>query len=132
MRYNLTWGRDVSRSPGVFLRPGIPKHRAFFGSVTAVTYPDRLGRTQLTIASDTSHRMVGPDLDHLTHDCQVTLASDRDPQPSNYSDSDWIAATYALPTGEIYALIHDEYHGAEHVGACPSGVFLKCRWNTMT
>jgi hypothetical protein len=98
----------------------------------ARAFRDGLGRTQLTIADYTNHRMVGPDLDHLTHDCQVTLASDRDAQPASYDDADWISATYALPSGEIYALIHDEFHGAEHVGACPSGVFLKCRWNTMT
>src|SRR5438034_6864694 len=66
----------------------------------ARAFRDGLGRTQLTIADYTNHRMVGPDLDHLTHDCQVTLASDRDAQPASYDDADWISATYALPSGE--------------------------------
>jgi hypothetical protein len=98
----------------------------------ARAFRDGLGRSQMTLAVFTNHRMVGPDLDHLVHDCQVTLASLRDPQPSNYADADWIAATYALPSGEIYALVHDEFHGSEHPGACPSGVFSNCRWNTIT
>jgi hypothetical protein len=98
----------------------------------ARAFRDSLGRTQLTLSLYTNHRMVGPDLNHLIHDCQVTMASDRDPLPSNYDDADWLAAPYSLPNGEIYALVHDEYHGAEHPGGCPSGVFGQCRYNTMT
>src|SRR2546425_4049235 len=98
----------------------------------ARAFRDGLGRTQLVLSLYTNRRMIGPDLNHLTHDCQVTLASDRDPQPANYDGADWIAAPYGLPSGEIDALVHDEYHGAEHPGACPAGVFGNCRYNTVT
>jgi hypothetical protein len=95
-------------------------------------FRDGLGRTQLTLPLYVNHRMIGPDLDHLTHDCQVTLSSNFEPQPSNYDDADWLTSPYALSSGEIYGLVHDEYHGRDHPGACPSGVHLNCRYNTIT
>lgn len=98
----------------------------------ARAFRDGLGRTQLVLSVYTNRRMFGPDLNNLTHDCQVTMPSDRDPNPANYDDADWLAAPYALPTGEIYALVHDEYHGAEHPGMCPAGIFGNCRYNTVT
>src|ERR687887_2175877 len=68
-----------------------------FPDIPPNAFRDGLGRTQLTLALYKNHRMIGPDLDHLTHDCQVTLNSDFDPQPSNFADFDYIAAPYSLP-----------------------------------
>jgi hypothetical protein len=95
-------------------------------------FKDALGRTQLILSVYSSRRMIGPDLNNLTHECPIVLPSLRDGQPSSYADADWLAAPYALPSGEIYALVHDEFHGAEHPGACPAGVFGNCRYNTVT
>jgi hypothetical protein len=105
---------------------------ADFPDIPPNAFRDGLGRTQLTLALYKSHRLIGPDLDHLTHDCQVTLSSDFDPQPANFADFDYLAAPYSLPNGEIWALLHDEYHGVNHPGACPAGSPGNCRYNTIT
>jgi hypothetical protein len=76
--------------------------------------------------------MIGPDLNNLTNDCTIVKASGSDPFPSHFNDRDWLAAEYTINGNEIFALIHSEYHGSTHPGWCPAGVFINCRYNTVT
>jgi hypothetical protein len=102
--------------------PDLPA-RAFRGSD---------GRIQLIAAHFINRRFVGPDLDHLTHECGIVLASDWNPDPATYDDHEWIAAPYTPDGSTVYALVHDEYHGWEH-GQCASTVYdPKCWFNAIT
>jgi hypothetical protein len=86
-------------------------------------------KVQLIIPNTTTTRMIGSDLDHL--DAGVCGSNtvfrtqiNSDPlnhQPSQYRYYEFLASPYIFPTsGEIYALIHNEYHGAREGGAiCP-------------
>jgi hypothetical protein len=80
--------------------------------------------------------MIGPDLDHLTHDCTVLMSSHANPDPSQYDDREWIASPYTTDGSTIYALIHMEYQGWNYPG-CPFGTqngedHFKCWYNAIT
>jgi hypothetical protein len=60
------------------------------------------------------------------------MSSDQDPFPWNFNDAEWIASTWIKANGDVYALVHSEWHGQRHAGWCPSNVFIKCRYNTVT
>ncbi|MSO95398.1 MAG: hypothetical protein EXQ81_06340 [Thermoleophilia bacterium] len=93
------------------------------------------GRVQLIAAHFINRRSVGPDLNHLSHECSVVLASHFDPDPAAFADSEWIGSTYTNDGQTIYALLHDEYHGWEHPGQCPSSQSWytpACLYNAIT
>jgi hypothetical protein len=95
-------------------------------------FRDALGRTQLVVSGGAGNRrMIGPDLDNLTHDCTNILPRGLLPLPSDYNDWDWLAATYTLDGQEVFGLLHAEYHGSEHAGYC-GDAFLDCRYTTIT
>lgn len=96
-------------------------------------FRDASGDVQLIAASNTGWRFVGPDLDHLSHPCAVTLASDHNPDPAAFDDNEWIAAPYTPDGRTVYALLHEEYHGWEHPGQCSSTVYdPTCWYNAIT
>lgn len=95
------------------------------------------GSVQLITSHETNRRMTGPDLDHLTPDCDPIMRSDMNADPSMYNDREWIAAPYIAPDGRtIYALVHNEYEGHTHADLyperCPSRDYFSCWYNTVT
>ena len=98
----------------------------------ARAFRDATGRVQLIASHYVNRREVGPDLDHLAHRCEVIMRSGYDPLPRNYDDREWIASPYTLNGKTIFALVHEEYQGYNHPGACPSGELLKCWYNAIT
>jgi hypothetical protein len=99
---------------------------------TSTAFRDNLGRTQIVMSQPYNRRLIGPDFDHLTHPCGITMASDASPYPWDFNYAEWIASTWIKPTGEIYALVHTEWHGQSIPGWCPSNVFIKCRYNSVS
>jgi hypothetical protein len=93
---------------------------------------DAAGHVQLIASHYVSRRFVGPDLDHLRHPCDVIMRSGYDPRPQDYDDREWIASTYTPDGKKIFALVHEEYQGYQHAGACASGELLKCWYNAVT
>jgi hypothetical protein len=94
-------------------------------------FRDASNRIQLL--TPPARRMIGPDFDHLTRDCSTTfIAANHDPDPAHFDDLRWIVGTYTENGTDIYALVHVEYHGTEHPGGCPGGVFNRCRYNGVT
>jgi hypothetical protein len=79
-----------------------------------------------------NRRLIGPDFDNLTHECNILMGSDDNQFPWEFNDAEWIASTWAKPDGTVYGLVHSEYHGQRHPGWCPSNVFIRCRYNTVT
>ena len=55
-----------------------------------------------------------------------------DADPAKYADHEWLAAPYTDDGRTVYSLVHDEYQGQTHPGRCPSGVYLKCWYNSIT
>ena len=100
--------------------------------LSARAFRDATGQVQLIASHYATWRFLGPDLDHLRHDCSPVFVSHGNPDPAAYDDAEWIAATYTFDGSTIYALVHDEYQGHRHPGQCPSGEYARCWWNTIT
>jgi hypothetical protein len=106
---------------------------------SALDYPDlparafrALGRVQLIASHDVVRRMVGPDLDHLRHECRPVSSSHRNPSPAAFDDREWIGATHTRDGRTVFALVHNEYQGHRHPGRCPSGTYQRCWYNSLT
>ncbi len=76
-------------------------------------FRDAQGSIQLNLSFTRNFRLIGPNFDSLKPDCQVTLASDVDPDPSHYNFKEWMGSTYTLDGQTVYALIHNEWYGKE-------------------
>jgi len=101
----------------------------------ARAFRDASGAVQLISTHYVNRRFFGPDLDHLSHPCDVILRSDFDADPSSFNDHEWLAAPYTPDGRTVYALVHDEYHAYDHAGQCsapPSEQFDKCWYNAIT
>jgi hypothetical protein len=86
----------------------------------------------LIAASYVNRRLIGPDLDHLDHPCDVIMGSELNPDPAAFGDHEWIAAPYTTDGKTIFALVHDEYQGNLHPGRCAAGVYQPCWFNSIT
>lgn len=80
---------------------------------------------------DTNRAFRGPDLDHMRLDCDVVLASRGNPNPAAYDDHSWITALFTRDGTHVSALIHHEFHGNEHKGACLFRTMMQCWYNTI-
>src|SRR6266508_4426288 len=76
-----------------------------FPDVPEMAFRDVSGRVQLIASHYISRRMIGPDLNHLTHDCAVLMRSDYDPDPARFADREWIHSVYTLDGMTVFALI---------------------------
>jgi len=95
-------------------------------------FKDENDQVQAIISSDISYRMVGPDLNNLAMDCDPIMTSKNNPDPSQYTDKQWVAATYTEDGQTIYALVHNEYQGHVHPGQCPQDDYFACWDNSIT
>jgi hypothetical protein len=83
-----------------------------------------------------SHRrnrpLVGPDLASIKKTCAVSFEAKNSPDPSEFSDMSWIAATWTGNGRDVFALLHDEYHADRHAGACRFKDGMSCWYNVVT
>ena len=98
----------------------------------ARAFRDASGQVQLILSDNYNYRMVGPDLNSLTPDCQAVMRSDNNADPALFSDNEWIAAPYTQDGQTIYALVHNEYWGHTHPGQCPQNDYFPCWDNSIT
>ena len=87
---------------------------------------------QLILPDYVNRRMVGPSLDRLHVDCDVTMGSALNPDPAAFDDREWIASVFTRDGRDVVALVHEEYQGHRHPGRCPSGVYERCWYNAIT
>ena len=100
--------------------------------LAARAFRDADGNVQLITAHEVNRRFIGPDLDHLRHECDVIMRSGLNSDPAAFDDHEWIAATWT-PNGQtVYALVHDEYQGHSRPERCPSGNYFSCWYNAIT
>jgi hypothetical protein len=90
------------------------------------------GLVQMISPHFINFRFVGDNLTDLHHLCQPLMRSDRQADPAKFDDAEWLASPYTFDGRTVYALVHEEYHGHEHPGRCPSGDYLKCWYNSIT
>ena len=95
----------------------------------ARAFRDAQGQVNLIATHDVDRRFIGPDLNHLRHPCATIMRSDENPDPADFDDRGWIAATWTLDGRTVYALVHDEYQGNNH--GCVFG-YLACWYNAIT
>jgi hypothetical protein len=98
----------------------------------AHAYRDARGDVHLIASHYVTRQSVGPDLNHVEHRCPVVMRSSYDPDPARYQDKEWLFAPYSPDGTNVFALIHEEYHGNEFGNRCPSGVFERCWYNAVT
>lgn len=91
--------------------------------------PDR--SVTLIAGAETSRASIGPSLEDLQRDCAPRLSGPKDPDPAALSDRWWIAAVHARNDGMVEALVHAEYHGHAHPGACDRASYLACWRNAI-
>ncbi len=89
---------------------------------------------QLHIGHNTTYRMIGSDFNSLSMDCDngPVFTSHHDSDPANFNDNEWIGSVYTEDGANIYAIIHNEYHGTEHEGGCDSSDPFVCWYNAIT
>ena len=132
---------DVRKDPGVEITG--PEEVVFDWSQEACrpsdvpdtparAFRDDQGRVQLIASHYTNRRMTGPDLNHLSLDCSVTMPSHEDPDPSIFDDREWLHSIYTPDGTKVFALIHNEYQGHTHPGRCPTGEYIECWYNAVT
>ncbi len=115
----FSWARDRCSENDI---PDLP----------ARAFRDVSGRVQLISPHFVNRRFIGPSLDRLSHPCDVTMSSDRDPDPARFDAREWLAAPYTPDGRTVYALVHNEYHGDGSPASCLSGDPLKCWYNGIT
>ncbi|HEY8843947.1 MAG TPA: hypothetical protein VIM23_08590 [Gaiellaceae bacterium] len=103
-----------------------------FPDLPARAFRGAHGRVQLILSHYVNRRMIGRDLNHLTHPCAPIMASNGNDDPAAFDDRRWIASVYTLNGKTIFALVHEEYQGHLHPGHCPSGVYAMCWYNAVT
>jgi hypothetical protein len=64
-------------------------------------------------------------------DCATVLASDKNPDPSQYADRTWIAATWTDDGRTVIALGHNEFQANQHRGACAYREYMQCWYNSI-
>ncbi len=82
---------------------------------------DFTNRIQLVTPNAATRRMVGPDFQHLTRECQPIFPSQFDPNPAHFNYQHWLNGLYTENGRDVYAIVHHEWHGWEIPGACPAG-----------
>jgi hypothetical protein len=93
-------------------------------------FSDALGRLQLVAPF---LRMTGTSFTNLTTNCGTQLTSAHDPNPAHYDWDHWLNGIYTENGVDVYALLHNEYHGWEIPGACPAaGKARRCGVGAVT
>ena len=65
-------------------------------------------------------------------DCRLVLDSPGDADPAHYRDRRWITATWTDDGKTVHALVHHEYQGQRHPGACAFPNYMSCWYNVIT
>ena len=87
------------------------------------------------VAFASHHRnraLIGDGLDRIRTSCSISFQARNSPDPSQFSDMSWIAATWTKDGRNVYALMHDEYHADRHPGACRFKDGMACWYNVVT
>ncbi len=113
------FGRSESL-PSLGIRPDAPA-RAFI---------DQEGYVILSAPHDLYKLYRGTNLKRLIPDSTDRYMSEKNSNPRMYADREWLVSPYTENGKDIFAIIHNEYHGWEHHN-CNTGTW-NCWWNSIT
>lgn len=98
----------------------------------ARAWRDWQGRARLMASHNTNRAMSGASLNALYHDCRVSYEGGQWDEPARHDDRGWIASTYTVDGRQVFALIHNEFHGHRRAALCPAQDYMKCWRNSIT
>jgi hypothetical protein len=98
----------------------------------ARAFRDNAGGVVLFAPHYDNRAMRGASFDALKLDCRITLPSGDNADPAAYDDQNWITATWTEDGSRVAALVHHEYHAADHPGRCRAKDYMSCWYNTIT
>ena len=77
-------------------------------------FKDSTGKSQLWNQQPTNHRWIADTTlaSPYTHPCAVIMSSSSSCTAGNYNYREWLASPWTPDGTNIYALVHNEYHGA--------------------
>lgn len=97
----------------------------------ARAFRDINNQIQLLVTNTDNRRFIGSSLNNIALNCQSTLSSSLNSNPSQYNDHEWIASVYTLDGQTVHALVHNEYHGYLYNSACNNN-YWACWYNAIT
>jgi hypothetical protein len=115
----FTWRRQACEPQEV---PDLP----------ARAFRDYGGRVQLLISHYENFRLIGRSLERLHGECHAVMRSHQSASPSRFENREWLASVYTTDGRTIWALVHEEYQGNTHPGACPAHSYYACWYNAVT
>jgi hypothetical protein len=93
-------------------------------------FRDSTGRIHMFGHNKANVPLIATSLDRASHPtCRSMFTSRYDGDPSRFSDSEWLLSPYTLNGKDVFALVHNEYHGWEHIKTCK---FSKCVYTAIT
>jgi hypothetical protein len=92
---------------------------------------DSVGQTRLLAADQSNRFLTGGSLFSLRQTCVISLKGRGNADPDAFDDHAWIASIHTLDGRRVQAIVHNEFHGHMHKGACSSKVYEKCWENAL-
>ena len=122
----------VGRPEAVFVRAATACAPTFFPDTAAKGFRDWTGKIHLLATWQQNYALEGMDFNSLHLNCQLLYQGKHLPNPAAFDDHGWLTSFYTDDGRTVFALIHDEYHGAEHPGACAFRDNKHCWYNAIT
>jgi hypothetical protein len=95
-------------------------------------FRDQQGAVVAFASNYRNRALTGSGLDRIKTSCAISFEARNSPDPAQYSDKSWIAATWTGNGRDVFALMHDEYHADSHAGACRLRDRMSCWYNVVT
>jgi hypothetical protein len=90
------------------------------------------GKVVAYASNDRNIPLIGDDLRSIATTCRPSFQGKKSPDPADHSDASWITATWTDDGQNVHALVHNEFHAAEHPGACRFRDGMSCWYNVIT
>lgn len=100
----------------------------------ARAFKDAPGNTVLFATGQLNRIIFGSDLKHLRRDCnRIVYQGGRDGDQTKHNDRHWVHSTWTEDGTTVYALVHNEYQGHNHLDKYPQcrGNYQKCWRNSV-
>jgi hypothetical protein len=95
-------------------------------------FRDATGEVVAFTSNYRNRPMLGPGLDRLTASCAIAYEAKSSADPSEFSDKNWLAATWTANGRDVFGLVHAEYHADQHANACSFKDRMSCWYNVVT
>lgn len=98
----------------------------------ARAFRDQSGMVHLFATHYVNRASVGPSLGQVQHDCRVVYRGVGNSDPAAFDDRAWLVAFWTNDGRNVAALVHNEFQGNLRPSLCPSRIYFKCWYNSLT